>query len=169
MRLSKIMRVHKEQIGFTLIEIVVSIAILGIVGSAITSSIFQIYNGNTRGTSRMTVITEIENAVHCITPDAQMAQTVTVTDPSGFPLTLNWVEWNGTVVSVIYRFQNGQLQRIYSENSGTPTTSIVARNIDPTQTSCTVNGAILTFKITSVIGIFKPETSLFTILLRSAS
>ena len=170
MLFNRLGQITKKQQGFTLIEVLIAIAISSIIGIAVTTSIFQVFDVNARNNNNMTAINEMENAVYSITPDAQMAQNITATASSGFPLTLTWVEWNGDSYDVTYDIQNGQFQRSYSINGGTPNTTIVAQHIDSAQTSCNFTNGTLAFKITAAVSGYRPasQTRSFTIALRSA-
>ena len=119
----------------------------------------------------MTAVKEVENAVHRIIRDTQMAQSVNATAPNGFPLTLTWVAWNNTSNNVTYSVQNGQLQRNYSLNGGQPTKTAVVPHInpDPALTSCNFTSGVLAFKITATIGGSRPasETRSFEVIPRA--
>jgi prepilin-type N-terminal cleavage/methylation domain-containing protein len=161
----------KSQRGFTLVEVLISIAIVGVMGGGITTVIYQIFDVNAMSTNRMTAIKEVEYAIHWITPDAQMAQSLNSTAPSGFPLTLTWVEWNNTSNNVTYSVQNGQLQRSQSVNGGQPIDTILMRHLnpDPQMTNCQFSSGVLTFKITATVTGFRSvsETRSLNIISRS--
>jgi prepilin-type N-terminal cleavage/methylation domain-containing protein len=158
-------QINRNQRGFTLVEVLIAIVIAGIIGSAVTMTIFQVYDSNARSNTHMKAVKEVENAIHYITRDAQMTQSINRTAPDGFPLTLAWVEWDGTSRSVTYQIQDGQLQRIEASN-----TVVVAQYIDSGQTSCVISGKTLVFTITVTVSGSKPasETRTFTIRPRSA-
>lgn len=158
--------------GFALIEVIVAVAISGVVGGGITVATIQVLDVNARSTVHMTVLNDVESAVHWITRDAQMAQTVNLAGPAGLPLTLTWIEWNGTSHNVTYRVQNSELQRSYSQNQSQPVTAVVAHhiNVDPQMTNVQNSDGTLVFRITAAIGGFRPgsETRLFKVFPRTA-
>lgn len=158
MEFYRIGKLSKNERGFTLIEILVALAISGIVVSAIASTIFQVADMKARETSHITAVNEMENAVHWITRDTMMAQNVTTTDPDGFPLILTWVEWNGTSYEVVYSTQGKELQRSCSVNGETPTTSIIVPDINSAQSDCYFAGGMLTFDITATVGDYRSES-----------
>lgn len=149
--------VGKDQRGFTLNELVISIAILGMITPVIGMSIFQVISISKLSGNHMMAVTQVENAVHWINHDAQMAQSVQTSNGSGFPLKLTWVEWNNTSNNVTYSVQNGQLWRAYSVNSTQPTSTLVARNIktDSQSTNCQFSSGALNFQITVSSGGYK--------------
>jgi len=152
--------INKNQRGFTLIELVVAIAITALIIGGITMAIFQVFDVNSRSTTRMTAVKQVENAVHWLSRDAKMAQDVQPGENSGFPLNLTWVEWDNTVNQVTYALENGGLKRSHSVDGGEPTETVVARHIDsdPAMTNCEFDGGVLTFELTANLGGFRPAS-----------
>jgi prepilin-type N-terminal cleavage/methylation domain-containing protein len=148
----------KSRRGFTLTEMLVALAILGVIAPAMGMSIFQVLSLYSVNAKHMVAVKQVENAVHWISRDAQMAQTVQTQGVSGFPLTLTWVEWDNTSNNVTYTIQNGELRRAYSINNGQPTSRLVAQHMNPDSaaTNCQFVSGNLTFMITASIGGFKP-------------
>jgi prepilin-type N-terminal cleavage/methylation domain-containing protein len=158
--LSRLAPLTNHSRGFTLIETLIALLITGIVSLGVSMSVQQMLTINAMNNTRLTAVKQVENAVHYLSRDAQMAQVVQVASGSGFPLTLNWTEWDNTTNQVIYSIQNNQMQRSQSLNSGTPQVMVAARNIDTNsnQTNCQFSGGILTGKITAAVSGFKPST-----------
>ncbi len=157
MKLKTLTLIDRKQGGFTLIELIVALAITVILSSGVAVTVFQIFNSNTRSTAQMSAIKQVEIAIHWISRDAQMAQIIDA-DPTGADevLKLQWTEWGNTVNEVTYSLIDGELKRSLSENGGEPTEIPIAQYIiaDPAETDFTFDSdsKILTFKITASVG-----------------
>jgi prepilin-type N-terminal cleavage/methylation domain-containing protein len=164
----RLMMISRYQRGFTLYEMLVALAILGVIIPVIGMSIFQVLSINTLTGNHLTAVKQVENAIYRINRDAQMAQTVQTGGGSGFPLNLIWVEWDNTSNNVTYTIQNGELWRANSVNGGQSTSGVVAQHInsDSGMTNLQFVGGVLTVKITASLGGFRPasETRVGTVL-----
>lgn len=155
--------INKNQRGFTLVGLILAIAVTGIISGGITMTISQVFDHNARSTAHMTAVKQVEHAVHWISRDAQMAQTVMDSDdPATADVTeffvLSWTEWSNDVHRVAYILEDDELKRSHYVNPGEPSETlvetVVARYIDPDGTSCTwddVEGE-LTFTLTAAVG-----------------
>jgi prepilin-type N-terminal cleavage/methylation domain-containing protein len=167
--------IQNSQGGFTLLEIVISLAIVGALASGITMTISQIFNSNMKNTARMTTVQDVQSAVYWLSRDAQMAQTAQSGGSAGFPLQLNWVEWEtNDAYKVSYSLVNGEFKRGISINGGEATEQIVARHIDinEAKTNCSVSGRVLTVSLTSSVPCGSgttSETRIIEILARPGS
>jgi len=86
----------KKQGGFTLIELIIALALTGIIGTAATMSVHQVILGTALGNNYNTAINQVRDAGYWISRDALMAQSVAaenLTAPK--VLVLDWVglEW----------------------------------------------------------------------------
>ena len=86
MKLGMLGSINKNQRGFTVIELLVAIAISGLITSGLTLTIFQVFSGNARNSSEMIVIRQVQNAGHWISRDTLMAQVVTPAEA----VTVSW-------------------------------------------------------------------------------
>lgn len=114
---------NKNQLGFTLVELLIVLSISAFVTGATTATIFQILDGNVRSNNHMDAISRVQNAGCQVSQDAKMAQTVVWTeDDDGFPLTLTWAEWeDDDQHQVVYSIVNNRLQREHSYNGSSET------------------------------------------------
>ncbi len=183
MILRRLARVNRNQRGFSLIELVIALAIAALVGGGAVMATFSVITTNSGSTTHMTAVKEVENAVHWLTRDAQMAQFEEDEPPTGpwafndpiHPLVLTWVnDYDGISGNVTYQQNGGQLLRVYSGSEGSATT-VVAQHIDFNSLNTNwsfsggYNGSVLSFKIKASVGGFRPssETRLFDVVTRS--
>jgi len=158
MILRKIKLFVKEQRGFLLTEMLASLAIAAIIGLGATFASAQVMNQTTRNNDFTTASRHTLNAIHWISRDTQMAQTIE--GVAGFPatdnLTLAWAEWGNTENEVVYSVENGQLKRSYSVDGGAPSVTIVAEyiNSDAQMTNFVPDSDNVTYiiKITGSVG-----------------
>ena len=93
MKLLKLRTSITNQKGFTLVELLISLAITAVISSAITLSISQVFSVSIASKNRMEAVKQVENGLHYINRDAQMASSIVPTS-NDFPLILTWNEWN---------------------------------------------------------------------------
>lgn len=134
----------KGQRGFTLPELLITIAITGLIVSLLGVAIYQIITVTESGNDRMTAIHELQNAGHWVTLDGQMARTATSGDNElvlALPLPDDFL----ITYAVTYEVVNSELRRTADESQ-----MILARNIS--DISFSVENRIITMTITSSLG-----------------
>ena len=170
--LQRLGAINRNQRGFTLIEVLVAVAITGLIGAGIAMAASQVMNVNALSTNHVIAVKQVENAAYWINRDVRMAQIIQPSGGSGFPLSLSWVEWNNTTHQVSYAINNGELQRSSSINGTQPVQMVVARHINSNadNTSCQYSNGVLTFKVTASVSGFRPasETRMAQVIPRSA-
>jgi prepilin-type N-terminal cleavage/methylation domain-containing protein len=168
----KLWPISESQQGFTLIEVLVAVAITGFIGVGVATAVFQVINVNELSTNHVIAVKQVENAAYWINRDARMAQIIQPGGGAGFPLNMSWVEWDNTIRNVSYAIINGQLQRSISTNGAPPTQTMVAQNIDnnPDNTNCQYANGVFTFKVTASVSGFRSasETRMAEVIPRSA-
>ncbi|MEE9324681.1 MAG: type II secretion system protein [Dehalococcoidia bacterium] len=136
-----------NQKGVGLIELLVSIAILGLLGSSTAVSISAFIRVTGSGNDKLTAFHEIQNASYWISRDGQMASSTDLVDGASpvNSVSLTWTDkFNETQVnhSSAYSLSGTILQRTYDS-----VVRQVARNISDIQFS--LNGQMMTVVITS--------------------
>jgi len=149
-------RLHKDQRGLTIIELLVVIVLTGLITAAITTTFFQVFDMNTRTANHMSALSQVQQVGKLVSQDILQAQTVLAGDTAGFPLSLNWTEGGitGDSHEVVYTLEDGELWRSESIDGEPPTLTRVAEYIDPdpTKTSCDLQDNVLIFKVTATVG-----------------
>ena len=157
-----------------MLELLVALAITGIIAGGITTTISQVFNIHLRSSNHMVAVRQVQNAGYWFSRDAQMAQMVELTEPpeenpvgSRFPVTLTWTDWDTNkehqVTYSLEKIGGGpwQLKRSHSINGGQPSETIVAQYINSGlgNTSCEFldtdedgTGDRLIFKVTAKVG-----------------
>jgi len=157
---------HKNHKGLTLVELLVAIAIFGVVAGATNAVIVQMVQSS-RTSAHMVAIRQAQSAAYRVNCDALQAQYVNnSTSNGGFPLVLNWTTWdNGVTHNVTYNLVNPsgnlyELQRNETINGVVMSPAIVGQYIyrgsePPRNTSCSWNKTtyVLTLNITTKAGL----------------
>jgi prepilin-type N-terminal cleavage/methylation domain-containing protein len=168
----KMKKPEKGQMGFTLVELLVAIAIASLITGGITAAIMQILTINTRASNHMVAVRQVQQAGKEVSKDVLQAQGVNASGSQGFPLTLTWTEWGSNQTNtVVYNLTDmsgglSQLQRSHTIDDVEQTTAlpIVAEYIDPdpTKTSCAWDGNVLVFTVTATVGT-ESETRIYEV------
>jgi prepilin-type N-terminal cleavage/methylation domain-containing protein len=134
---------NRREAGYTLIEMVMVIAILGLLSLAINQAIAQTVRISSHGTDSMTAIKQVEDTFYWVNIDTQQSQVIKPGLNGGFPLKLTWTEWNGTRHAVTYSIDGRDMKRSVSINEGPATGMVVARYLvtDASATNCRVTGS----------------------------
>jgi prepilin-type N-terminal cleavage/methylation domain-containing protein len=128
--------VKKREGGYTLVELLITIALTGLVFTIAGGALYQLSTASGSGNSRLTILHEMQNSAHWLNNDGKEASAAV----GGSSLTLTIPNSNG----VTYNLSGNNLQRI----SGT-STLILARNI--TGLSFSVQNRLITMNITAAI------------------
>jgi prepilin-type N-terminal cleavage/methylation domain-containing protein len=124
--------------GFTLVEMIVTAAIIGIIMAALATTVTALLTHPEQATDHNIVLCEVQNAGYWITRDVQMARNVTLDDPSGFPLTFNIpvdTDENNDL-SVDYLFDGNELKRqVYDSLDTLISETVIAKYIDVADTA----------------------------------
>jgi prepilin-type N-terminal cleavage/methylation domain-containing protein len=127
----------KRQRGFTVPELLISVAIIGIIVSFLGTAVYQILTVTEYGSDKMIALHELQNAAHWFGSDGQMAKTAT----GGSELVLTLPDDS----TITYAVATGTTKLHRTASTGTELT--LARNI--TDLNFLVADRIITMNITS--------------------
>jgi len=156
---STLKRLESSQRGIGLVELIIAIAITGIIGAAATMALHQVLTVPTISNNQNTAINQVRNAVHWISRDVQMAQSVNATGSLDPFLILGWTDWEGHVHEATYMLEDvsKELRRNYDGAQ-----MLIAQYIDTDKSNCQWDGKVLTVTITATVG-GKTETRTFKV------
>jgi len=151
---------HKNQKGFTLIEVLITVMIVAGIGVVTSAAIGELVQSN-RTSNHMVAVRQVQQAGYSVNRDVVQAQDISVPDVNGgFPFTLNWIDWvSGEAHEVVYNLTPAgelyQLKRNATAGANS-TTTIVAQYMEPPgSTECSWNATerVLTLNITAKVGL----------------
>ncbi len=152
-------RIHKEQRGLTLLELLIALPIAALIIAAVTGAIIQLLESS-QASNHMIALRQVQTAGYWVSRDGLQAQRVNITAPTAL-LILEWDEWEGNVsYRITYSLEDmpsgSSKQLIRTEVAdGTVRTSIIATDLVPGETSCNWTSAekhAFTFKVTAKVG-----------------
>jgi prepilin-type N-terminal cleavage/methylation domain-containing protein len=154
MKFHKFWPIRESQKGFTLLELVVALAITGFISVGIAMATAQVVDQGERNSDYNTASQNTLNAIHWISRDAQMSQVLEPDGASGFPLNLGWVEWDNSNHLVTYTEAGDKLRRSYSVDGGAPNVTLVAQYINwvSENTTCEFTEGVLKLTVTTTVG-----------------
>lgn len=135
--------------GFTMLELLVALGAAGLLMAGIGGAMSAIFRTTSGGTSRVTAVTNVDNALSWVTRDALMAQEVSAAPPAGFPLTLEWRRWDGSAHQVIYSLNGGALSRRHLVDGVESSQVVVARGLVSAFTSSSFAAGVLTLQLSA--------------------
>ena len=111
---------HRER-GFTLIEILIAIAITGAIITPLLMATTTMLTNPQRSADQNVVLNQVRNASYRISRDVHTAKTVTPGAPNGFPLTLTIPVDNNPSndYTIEYVFEDSKLMRKQYDSSHT--------------------------------------------------
>ena len=170
---------HKNQMGFTLVELMLAIAITGVITGGITMTIFQVFDANARTSNHMTAVRQVQEAGYWVSYHALMAQDIVTGDDPATPgvtefLTLTWEDRYDDDHQVVYSLEDRpsgsleNLQGVHYINGEESDRTPVFQYIDPTGTTCDFTGGKLTFTVTATVQ-EQSETRIYEVTPRPGS
>lgn len=144
----------RKQKGYTVIEMVIGVALVGILGIGITGFTMQTLSYGTKSNNKMLAMMQVENAGYWVSRDVQMSANISLGENAGFPLELNWLDIDQNEYQVIYSLTGSEIQRSLSKNGQEELQTSIAQSINPAidLTSCTYTDGLFIFKVTATLG-----------------
>lgn len=145
---------NDNQRGYGLIEMIVGLALAGILTTGLTTFTVQTVTESARSNNRMQATMQVENAGYWTSRDVQMAENLTLGENAGFPMQLFWEDIDDNEYQVTYNLTSGQLERSLFKNSENTVQTVIAQSINsaPSLTNLSYADGLLIFNITSTYG-----------------
>ena len=146
---------HRNQAGFTLVEVLAAVAITAVIALGASVSSGQLINQTSRDSNITAASRYATNALYWLSRDALMSQNTT--GEAGFPATstlcLRWTSWDNVNYSANYTVTDGTLYRTYSAGAAVSTAMIANFiNTSADMTSCVSSDGTITITVTSSVG-----------------
>jgi type II secretory pathway pseudopilin PulG len=149
-------RVSERGGAFTLIELLIGLAVTALLIGLVASAVDQTVSINASSGARTAAIRQVDVSIDSMRRDIQMAQQVGTSGSNGFPLCLTWKEWDNTTCVVTYWLEGSQLKRGIAINGGTRKDSVLASDISLIQVNnLPYSGGAFNVLITATVGGFK--------------
>ena len=145
---------RRAQDGFTLVELLISLAIGALIVGVLGTFISQTLNLTSGGNDRLLVTDDLRTAGAWLTQDGQMADLAKLTAVAS-TLVLSWTVYSPVTVTYqsTYAVSGTQLLRGLAVGVATPVTITIARHIaSPDGVSFSKGGDMLTATITATSG-----------------
>ncbi len=141
---------HGRQAGSTLIELAMAVGVAGIIMSAVSYSILQVINTNTRSTIYMTAVRNAQSAGYWVAIDGEKANSVVADNSSLSPevLQLTWLDPENLVDihSSNFTLEN---RTLFRNLDGVKTK--VAEQIESAAATYDADARRITFKVTATV------------------
>lgn len=156
--------------GVTLIELLISIVIVGIMGSGIAASIGQLIQLNMRAANHLEAVKQVERTVYYFSRNSQMIQQIMlrhadntkITDENppgtinydlltGDKVEFSYVDWDMTSYRLIYTYNGGLLQQ-YQEVNHMGSITGIDSNCTRLDGSWTSSNKTLTLTVECTVG-----------------
>lgn len=143
-----------KQGGYGLIEIILGLALMGILGTGLSTFAFQTMSVTDQSKDRMHATMQANNAGSWLSRDIQMSGNVTLGGNAGFPLELQWKDTELNGYQVTYTLSEGAISRTLVKNGTDTVQTLVAQNINPDTllTNVSSSDGLITFNVTATSG-----------------
>jgi len=179
-RSHRTIRSRHSQSGLTLVELIIALAIIGLIAGVTVMAIHQLLTASRQANDQQYAVSQLRQAEHWMTRDALMAHTVVPDSlvPTGFPVVLSWTTSASVSYEIEYLLEDMPigslkiLQRKAVIDGGAPSILRIAQGIEydeldePPPTWCSYSRPVFTVALTARSGAHT-ETRIFDAKLRS--
>jgi prepilin-type N-terminal cleavage/methylation domain-containing protein len=143
-----------KQKGYTVIEMVIGLALVGILGFGVTGFTMHTLSYGAESNNKMQALMQVENAGYWMSRDVQMSANISLGENAGFPLELTWLDIDQNDYQVLYSLTGSEIQRTLAKNGQEDLQTTIAQSINPAidLTSCTYIDGLFIFKVTATLG-----------------
>jgi prepilin-type N-terminal cleavage/methylation domain-containing protein len=144
----KMKKLKKGEKGFTLLELLIGIALIALITTGITMAISQTFTGSTRSSNHMVAVRQAQEAGYWVSYYVYSAQNMTITGDSGFPLIVHWFDFGPPCQrhKIVFSLNSSGLRGSYYvedvldpvKTGKIPVLEFI--NPDTTKTNCQVSG-----------------------------
>jgi prepilin-type N-terminal cleavage/methylation domain-containing protein len=174
MKLKSFRNFSQKQSGFTLVEVLIGVVLIGIIGTTIAMVVNQTVSGNLKSSDSMTAINNVRSAVDWISEDARMVKNSVDLAIPGVLMRIEWEDYappNGEppfTYRVDYTIADAKLYRRYQvwEDSVLTVDNTIMISGNITSITPTFIGQELTVTVTATAD-SESETRTFTIIMRN--
>jgi hypothetical protein len=137
-----------------------ALGVTAVILGATTTALWQVFTVNNRSVNHMSAVRQVQSAGYWVSRDALMAKTISISGTaSHLPMTLSWIDWDGTAHSVTYSIDiNNRLERSEGASQSFVASYIISGDTDPNGTNCefvpatATTPAKLTFTVKATVG-----------------
>jgi len=141
--------IHTDQKGFTLIEVLIVVAIFAVVAVVTSAAIGQVVQSN-RTSNHMVAVRQVQQAGYYVSKDGLQAQNISCNLTTSSSLHLNWTDGEGQSYNITYTLEPmGTLYRLYRNEVLLPIDYLT----ENTQCRWNATTTVLTLNITARVGL----------------
>ena len=142
--------IPNKQNGYTLIEILLALALTGLLATGFATFTWLTMKTIVDNKDRMHAMMQVENAGYWISRDIQMSSNLTLGENAGFPLQLMQKDTDQNDYEVTYSLNEESVIRTLIKNEESPIQTLIAQKISTANLSDA--SGLLIFNITSTSG-----------------
>lgn len=149
---------YKKQSGFTLVEMLIGVLIIGVIGTATATGISQTFSGSIRSNDRLTAINNLSAAGAWITRDVRLSKNTITLNGDSLPINIEWQEYGQSeIYNIDYSLTGNTIYRNYSVDGVSTSSIIVAKDVSVVSGETSYTNYKFTIKLQSIVGAITEE------------